>query len=419
MIVILALIPFHAFLTVWISSGLGHYTALRLWKEYLLVICLIASIYLFVIDRKLRNQILPNRLFQLIMAYLAIQVIWGLVAYNHHDVSKKALAYGLLLNCRYLIFFLITWLLALKSDRLRRLSIKLVVWPAVIVIVFGLLQIFILPRDFLSHFGYNLNTIPAFETINHNFRYIRIESTLRGANPLGAYLIIPLSLISVLLFKGQKSWKKIAFLIGGLIVLGFSFSRSAWIGSVIAIAISVFYSIKSKVLKVRLVYGVICILIILSGFTFALRNNAHVQNILWHTQTHSASNTSSDQAHSSALTSGIKNVATEPLGRGPGTAGPASVYNNHPARIAENYYVQIGQETGWLGLGLFLVINVYVGYLLWLKRLNNLELALFASFVGIFVVNIFSHAWSDDSLAYLWWGLAGIALASPKAKAKA
>jgi len=290
----------------------------------------------------------------------------------------------------------------------------LVLWPAVVVIGFGILQIFVLPHNFLSHFGYGPNTIFPFETINHNSNYVRIESTLRGANPLGAYLIIPLSAVTVLLFRGKTSWKKIVFIVSGIVVLIFSFSRGAWIGSMAAAVISLYYSLKSHALKTKLVYALVCLVVIASGLSFGLRNNARFQNIIFHTQTNSASPTSSDQGHTSALRGGIANIMSEPLGRGPGSAGQASAYNNHPARIAENYFIQIGQETGWLGLGLFLIINLYIGYLLWLRRSDNLALALLASFVGIFIVNMLSHAWSDDTLAYLWWGMAGVALSYPK-----
>jgi hypothetical protein len=37
-------------------------------------------------------------------------------------------------------------------------------------------------------------------------------------------------------------------------------------------------------------------------------------------------------------------------------------------------------------------------------------LSLLASLIGISFVNLLSHAWADDTLAYLWWGLAGIAI---------
>ena len=94
-----------------------------------------------------------------------------------------------------------------------------------------------------------------------------------------------------------------------------------------------------------------------------------------------------------------------------GSAGPASVYNSHKVRIAENYFVQIGQETGWLGFGLFIAINVLLGQALWRRRSDPLALGLFAALLGLSFINLLSHAWADDTLGLLWWGLAGVALA--------
>lgn len=410
-VLILAVIPFHAFLSVYASSLIGHYTLIRLWKEYLLALLLLSCIFIFFKDKKLRTKILSNKIFYLIIIYLAIQVIWGAVSYHHKLVGKKALFYGLLLNCRYLIFFLITWAISLKTNLIKDRSIKIIIWPALLVVIFGLAQIFILPNNFLSHFGYNPTTISAYETINHNSKYIRIESTLRGANPLGAYLLIPISIGVVLLIRNRITVKKLLFLLGSFMVLLVTFSRSAWLGAVVSVIVAIFYSLKSKSLKKSMIYILIGLIILASLSIFSLRNNQKVQNIIWHTQTHSTIKTTSDQGHASALKSGFNDVIGSPLGRGPGTAGPASVYNNHPGRIAENYYIQIGQETGWLGIGLFIAINIIIGYELWLRRDNNLALAMFASFIGLFIVNMLSHAWSDDTLAYLWWGMAGVCLA--------
>ena len=36
---------------------------------------------------------------------------------------------------------------------------------------------------------------------------------------------------------------------------------------------------------------------------------------------------------------------------------------------------------------------------------------LFVSLIGISFINLLSHAWADDTLSLLWFGLAGIALA--------
>ncbi len=193
-VLILVLLPFHAFLTVWGSSLFGHYTALRLWKELLVFVCLVGAVIIFSTDKAIRQMFYRSRLIQLMVLYFAIELIWGIVARQRGDVNTKALFYGWLSDCRYLVFFLITLIVAKKTSLLKNLAPKIVLYPAAIVIIFGLLQIFVLPHNFLSHFGYGTATIAPYETINSNNHLIRIASTLRGANPLGAYLIVPLTL---------------------------------------------------------------------------------------------------------------------------------------------------------------------------------------------------------------------------------
>lgn len=412
--VILLLMPFHALLSVWGSSLVGHYTALRLWKEALLIICLAAVSYLLLSDKKLRGQLLNRRLVWLILSYIVITIVMGVVAYERHHVSLKPLGYALIINLRFLGFFLVTWVVSLHSGWLRANWQRLVLWPALVVVLFGLLQVFVLPNDFLKHFGYNLTTIAPFETINNNSYYVRVISTLRGANPLGAYLVIPISVLVVIVLRGRRHWQPVLLLLASLITLGFSFSRSAWLGVAISVTLILALSLRSKAAQKRSLIITGIGLIVLSGLMFNLRHNTRVENVLFHTQTQSAVKTTSNQGHIKALKSGLNDLAHNPLGNGPGSAGPASVYNSHSTRISENYYIQIGQELGWLGLIIFLLINTIVGYLLWLRRADPLALSLFASLVGLSFINLLSHAWTDDTLAYIWWGLAGIAMVKAK-----
>ena len=416
-VVILVLMPFHAFLTVWGSAIVGHYTLLRLWKEGLLIIVVVASLYLAVVYKDRLAKGLDRRLFWLIAAYVAVNLIWGVVVYIKHDVSLKALGYALIINLRFLGFFLATWLISRHSDFLRNNWQKIVLWPALVVIIFGLLQIFVLPHDFLKHFGYVANlTIPPFETINNNTHYVRIISTLRGANPLGAYLVIPITVLGVIILRGQRNWKHILPVVGSLITLFFSFSRSAWLGTLLAITIVSLLSSRIILNKKKIIYALSLGIMLIVGFGFGLRHNTRVENVILHTQTNSAVKTTSNGGHIAALKTGINDLAHEPLGRGPGSAGPASVYNDGSARISENYYIQIGQELGWIGLISFLLINFYLGYMLWLRRGDTLALSLFASLMGISLINLLSHAWTDDTLAYIWWGLAGVALEDRRLK---
>jgi hypothetical protein len=412
---IILLVPFHAFLTVWGASLIGHYTALRLWKEVLLIICIVGSLYLVLTDNKIRSHTLTRRLVWLIFAYLAVNIVWGLVAFHQHTLTAKALGYGLIVNLRFLTFFLITWGVALRTSRLRRSWQWLVLAPAAVVVVFGLLQVLILSRDFLTHFGYGPNTIDPFETINHNTDYIRIASTLRGANPLGAYLLIPISLLAGLLITGRRVWFYISLFVGSLLTLFFSFSRSAWLGAALALtAIGIHYLDRQYVKQAVAVVIVVAVAVTAAFTAFELHHNTRFQNIFFHTQNHSTIKTTSDQGHIAGLKQGIHDLVRQPFGRGPGSAGPASIYNKDQPRIAENYFLQIGQETGWIGLALFLLINIGVSYILWLNRQDPLALTLFASLIGLTFINLFSHAWTDDTTAYIWWGLAGIAMVLPK-----
>jgi hypothetical protein len=411
-ILIIVLMPFHAILTVWLSSLVGHYTALRLWKELLLVICGIFAIFLILTDRKIRNHTLSRRLVWLIIAYALINLLWGVWSFHKGHVTAKALGYGLIVNLRFLFFFLITWAISIRLSRLHSHWQWMVLWPAAIVSVFGILQFLVLPNNFLVHLGYGPHTIDPVETINHNNNYIRVMSTLRGANPLGAYLIIPISMLSVLLLRKRIERRQLVLLALALICLLFTFSRSAWLGAIISLGVIAALSLKThRSRQVALAIAGAAALVILLTLA-AFQHNTRFENFVFHTQHNSSVKTTSDQGHISALTSGVKDIYHDPLGKGPGTAGPASVYNgNCPVRISENYFLQIGQETGILGLAVFLLINAGVGYLLWIRRGDPLAFSLFAAFVGLTFVNLLSHAWTDDTLAYIWWGLAGIAMA--------
>jgi hypothetical protein len=351
-------------------------------------------------------------LSRLIAAYGLLLLICGFAALELNDVSAKAMWYGLLVDLRFLAFFLAVMVLAAKSDWLRQAWQKVLLGPAVLVAVFAVLQYLVLPYDFLRHFGYSQSTIFPYETINHNLQHIRVASTLRGANPLGAYMIVAVSAITVLIFKEKRERRdKLILAAGFLLALVFSFSRSAWLGGVVAFLAITWLAFKSPRVKRTLGWGLIGALAIAAVLTFALRNNLGFENAVFHTDRNSKVAVSSNQGHSAATKAAVKDVARHPLGGGVGTAGPQSIYNQNRPKIAENYYLQIGQEAGVLGILLFIAIIAAVGKLLLDKRADPLALALFASLIGLSLVNLLSHAWADDTLAYIFWGLAGIALA--------
>jgi hypothetical protein len=226
------------------------------------------------------------------------------------------------------------------------------------------------------------------------------------------YLILILTALAavVIKFKRNRLWIG-ALLITGMIVLVCTYSRAAWIGVILSLFSFGLMSLKRIKVERLLLPAFIVLLISAVALIVILHNNTTFENIFFHTQKHSAVQANSDQGHIAAFKNGIRDVAHEPLGRGVGTAGPASVYNNNNVRIAENYYLQIAQEIGWAGMILFIAINYLVACELWFRRDDMLARILLASLIGISFVNFLSHAWTDDTISYLWWGLAGIALA--------
>lgn len=411
--VLLAGVPFHAFLTVWGASLVGHYTVLRLWSAGLLGLIVLLAAYRVARDKAVRRVVTDDWLLRGILLYGVFMVLVGVRALLDGTVTGKALAYGLLSDGRYLAMFVAVYVLARSSRWLHGHWRGLVFVPACVVGLFACLQYLVLPTDFLTHFGYGPATIKPFETINSNAAYLRVASTLRGANPLGAYMLVVLSLVVALwLRRAAARWWLAGVGVLGTGALLFSFSRSAWVGVAIACVVLVWAVARTRAARVRVLL-VLAGMMVLTGVAFvSLRHDRTVQNAIFHTEDRSTVAVSSNDQRARVMTQALRQVAAEPFGRGPGTAGPASVYNTpHPLRIAENYYLQIAQEVGWLGLLVFVIIQCTVLLRLWYCRQSPLALGLFASGVGLVAVNMLSHAWTDDTLAFLWWGLAALAIA--------
>jgi len=404
---ILVLLPFHAMFTTWAGSNLGHLDLWRLWKEVLILGMLPGVAYLLWQQTALRQWLFSNRIVRLYLAYLGVFVITSLPALLRGRVNGEALIYGWLIDLRFIGFFIICALVAASSNFLITHWRKILFWPAAGVIVFGLLQRLALPYDWLKHLGYGSDTIPAYQTVDNKLELRRIQSTLRGANPLGAYLVL---IITGMFAAHRRLWLATAGLAAGLAVMFFSYSRSAWIGAAIAIGLLVYWSLNSQRQRRVLVLTLAGLIILAVAGMYSLRNEPSAQTTFFHTSSSSASRSSND-VRSYALSLGWHDIIREPAGRGPGTAGPASFRNNKRApRIAESYFLQIGQEVGILGLLIFIAINYFIAKELWHRRRKLLPRMLLASLAGLTFVNLVSHAWADDSLAYLWWGLAGVCL---------
>jgi len=408
---IIALVPFQGFLTVFGASLGANYTLLRMWNDIALVILFGICLFWFIRDSALRGRLKDSYIALAVAVFAIVQVCFMLRGLALGTVGGSAALLGLALNIRGPMFLLCCIVLVKYSSWPIRRWLRTAFGSAIIVAAFAVLQFTVLPKDFLTHFGYASATILPYETINSNESYLRFASTTRGVNPLGAYMAIMIPLLVALWVKLRPkiTWSIVVALMFGAMAV--SFSRSAWIGC----AVSLMYILALR-LKTRKNWlwagGIATAIAIILGFSFAaLSNSKMVQNVLLHTESNSNIAEDSNDVRYSALRSTLHEVTHEPLGRGVGSAGPASVHNTKAKpRMAENYFLQITQETGWFGLFAYLAMLYVVGMQLWKLRDQKLAVGLFAAFIGVVVINMLSYAWTDDTLAFTWYGLAGLVL---------
>jgi hypothetical protein len=286
--------------------------------------------------------------------------------------------------------------------------------------VFAILQVFVLPRDVLTGIGYDKNmTIAPYLTVDENADYVRINSTLRGPNPLGAYAVIVLSILLAATIKESKRFGryKVVALIAGLgmiAALWASYSRSALAVFAVAITIVIGATVGRRLPRKWWIISAVAIGVIVGGLVVG-KNSEFVSQVILHENPTGGSVVSSNDDHVSSLMDGTGRVMRQPLGAGVGSTGSASLFGDQPL-VIENHYLFVAHEVGWLGLVLFCVIFGVVLVRLWKQRQDYLALGLCASGIGLAFIGLLLPVWADDTVAIIWWGLAAVALGTYRKK---
>lgn len=404
---ILLLMPLHGFLTTWLGSSFGGLLIFRAWKELVLAALAAAALVLIYRDEKLRAYLWQNKLLR----WMGVFTLWLLLS---SLVSSRDLDAFLLGSAIYLRLFL-AYLLALVAGFygvFKKIRLDLILLaPLALVAGFGLLQMFVLPYDFLKHFGYEKGvTIPPYFMIDQQIDRLRIISTSRGPNSLGVYLILPIvMLVDVIRRKLAKptreTWQLIIYsllLIASVIVLYGSHSRSGWLGLAAALAIYLLLVLPAKLKKPLIMAGVVICLVFFSLIA-VFRDSALVRDAIFHDNPETGGQVNSNEARRDALSGGLDNVAQRPLlGCGAGCAGPASFHHDDSVGVSENSYLQAAEEFGLPGLLAFLMIGYLVCQILIRDKSSEAKILL-ASFVGISLAGLFMHAWADDIVGLVWW----------------
>lgn len=412
LLIVFGLIVLHAPLSVWLGTLFPEYELLiKSWKELLMAVLVPVAIIVMT-RRKAWRPLLADPIFYCVTGYAVLHLFISVLL---HQGIEPTLA-GLAIDLRFALFFALLYGLLFALPIYRQLFLQVGSIGAFVVVGFGTLQLF-LPADILTHLGYGKDTIEPYLTVDKNDAYVRVNSTLRGPNPLGAYAGMILSLVlavwlkAKLVTKQHKLWAGI-LAVCALISLWISYSRSALVAAFIGIAIVLTVTYGRRISR-KVWIGTAIVVMGLVGAIVLARDTVFVSNVILHDNPTTGAEVTSDQQHAQSLGDGMARLIRQPFGAGVGSTGSASLYGNHPV-VIENQYLFIAHETGWIGLALFVALFGMILVRLWKARQDWLALGVFAGGIGLALIGLLQPVWVDDTVTIVWWGLAAIAISRRK-----
>lgn len=402
---LITFLPFHTLVTVWLTKTFGYVYAWSAWKELAIFLAALLGIVILLKNSGLWREIFRHTYNKVAVAYLILLVIYVIP-----NINNPGALISFAIHARFVVVFLVAQLSAyFYPDSFRKWS-RLVVGLAIASALFGLLQVTILPPNILEYFGYDppaINTPgipPAIHQVSADSGIYRAQAGMRGPNALGAYLILPLliCLRSLITLPDKRKMIYMVILALGLIM---TYSRSAWLVFIVAGFAGVLWWIKPVYRRPTIIVSTV-LLIVFVALSFRIISTENFRSVILHKNDKVAAH-QSNEGHIELSKKALTEVVNSPFGEGLGSAGPADALDG-PARIAENYYLQVGQEIGWLGVVLLLLLHVYVLMVLWQHRREDESQVLLLGLVALAFTNLLLHTWTDEAVAITFWMLAGV-----------
>lgn len=391
---------------------------------------------------------------------------------NYFPNNIKQVIWGIKYGVLFLLFFFALRHISFSPEE-KNILFTAALTAGSVVILFALAQMFFLEETFLTHFGYateygiteanqGISYCHKIENALTHEEFCRIQSTLSGPNQLGAYLLLILPLFFFIALRSKNiliTLLSFLMFLGGGAVLLLTWSRSAWIGA-LAMA-TAFFVIQARKPGIALLYlgvfGTGVLSLFLPAFFLTAWDTMKFPSLiaggislialltlLWRSEQEKYFSPvggilfpliliallavraffdtffwniilrpSSSQGHWERWSDGASAMIQNPLGLGLGDAGPASArfaLEGQTGFLPESWYLQVGLESGFLGLALFLTILILTGMHLSQSK-SPWAKPLFLGLVGVCSASLFLHSWESAVVALTFWGLAGIVLA--------
>lgn len=388
---------------------------LKAGPEFLLTASLLSMTLHLILTRRFREFVCSTKgWLVLLLTFAGLNLVTGFF-WPH---ANETWLMGLLFNLRFGLAWVNGLLISFFDDNWPTILRKFLLKLGMVVAIIACIQALVLPADFLRHLGYSEQTILPYQTIDQNHQFIRVNSTLRGPNPLGAYMVINLGLWALVVLSAKSKlsltlrktgW--LAVVIG--VALWFSYSRSAWLAAAVVIFGAWLHRPKTWRVSRRLIVGsaVAVFVVLISGTYFLTLKNHNpfevagrfVEHTLLHRNQEFGAETGSDEDRIRNL-SAFDKILAHPLGHGVGSGTSASFSTKNP-QIIENQYLQIGYELGWLGFLVFTSLLIGLIFNLWQSGMPARQIGIIG--LGLTLIGLFLPVFTDAAVNLTWFSLAG------------
>jgi hypothetical protein len=384
----------YTFLAIVAEPLIGHSLINSL--KYLAYILLLGSAGLALFLRLKTSPITSLKHPPRYVLLVVIMLAWAVISFAYSQASLWQSARGLSVDFSGLILLLTIWLWQPTSEQAKKL-VYVIVGTLLAFAIISIPEI-ITNHAFRVWSGHDLE----FHFVVQHIPQLR--SLTSGPNPFGTLMVL---LSALIVWQVRDLRLRYSLLLFSGFILGLTYARSAWLGVGLMGTGIFFAELKRRKLAI---WPVVLALSILIGVTYgAVRYHEGVINILSHggsTDEHSkTAQDALDEARNRTFQASI-------FGFGIGTAGPV-VYGTPEEKkgnfikITEDWYLQLIEEVGFVGLIVYLALYYEVIKQLFLK--NQRILAWLT--IGLALNAMFLHIWSTDiNLNLIFWSVVGLAL---------
>jgi hypothetical protein len=247
-------------------------------------------------------------------------------------------------------------------------------------------------------------------------RILRAGSVFLNPLTLGFYLVLGFALGLERIARGQSRFLGLASLLAITAGILLTQTRSAIVGALVVALVALQPSSgRSRHWRVQL--GLILAAIAIMAVPTALATGLS-QRVT------TTTGYSDNAGHVTSFGKGVETVAQNPLGLGLGTSagvGQRSASQVSNVVVPEDTYLQMGVELGIVGMLLFIALTVaLVAKLRAVARRHPhyVVAAMAAAAAGISVGAFVLQPWTDFSVAWTVWGLAGVALGAGRIRVR-